>query len=70
MYYCAIHQIAYERPRQLTGHYLYLHPGAPRPSPEAAFVEQVPEGTMVVPYKAPRHDVAARIQEVKARRKG
>ena len=52
MYYCAEHQVAFEKPQQWGGHRLH-HPGETFPKAEEAFVEEVPEGTKVVP--APAH---------------
>lgn len=46
-YYCAAHTIAYEKARQLQGHWLREHPGEPRPLSDTTFVEQVPEGTKI-----------------------
>ena len=55
MYYCAVHQIAYEQPLQFGGHWLHVHQGEPRPKSEEVFVEEVPEGTEIAgPPKARR----------------
>jgi hypothetical protein len=41
MYYCAEHQVAFEKPQQWGGHRLH-HPGETFPKAEEAFVDEVP----------------------------
>lgn len=53
MYYCEAHQVAFETPRQWSGHCLHDHPGESRMKAEEASVDEVPEGTRIVP--APTH---------------
>lgn len=47
MFYCEVHSVAYAKPSQFQGHWLYAHKDEPRPASESFFVEQVPEGTRI-----------------------
>lgn len=54
MFYCAEHLVAFETPRQWSGHCLHAHPDGPRPKAEDVATEQVPEGTKIVAAPAGR----------------
>lgn len=56
MYYCAVHKVAFETPKQWAGHCVAVHLGEPRVKAKDAFVEQVPEGTEIVRPQPRRPD--------------